>query len=136
MLFRNNFRKKQKNYLKNNGQDTKKKNRARHRESKIISYLRNLKKEENNVKQIYEERLRVSTENQFQLNGRLITDHREQMWRVWTVDSVDNMPQQQKKFIVQQLQVQQNSQNRKFIGFFKVKKLIVKNYYLFKKGLF
>ena len=68
------------------------KNRARHRESKTISYLRNLKKEENNVKQIYEERLRVSTENQFQLNGRLITDHREQMWRVWTVDSVDNMP--------------------------------------------
>ena len=62
------------------------------------------------MKQIHKEQLRVSTEKQFQLNVRLRNEESVQMQKVWVVDSLDNMPQQQNQFILEQLQVQQKSQ--------------------------
>ena len=64
-----------------------------------------LKEEENNIKRMQEERLRVSSENQLQLFGQVINDQREQMQKV--VDSLQCMQQQQNQFIVAQLQAQQ-----------------------------
>ena len=57
-----------------------------------------LKKEENNIKRMQEERLRVSSESQLQLFGQVINDQREQMQKV--VDSLQCMQQQQNQLIV------------------------------------
>ena len=54
-----------------------------------------------------EERLRVSSENQFNLFGQVISNQREQMQKV--VDNLQNMQQQQNQLIVAQLQAQQQS---------------------------
>ena len=48
-----------------------------------------LKKEENNIKQVQEERLTAFPHNQFQLFGRVVNDQREQMQKV--VDSLQTM---------------------------------------------
>ena len=57
-----------------------------------------LKEEENNIKRMQEERLRVSSESQLQLFGQVINDQREQMQKV--VDSLQCMQQQQNQLIV------------------------------------
>ena len=99
----------------NNEEDTKNKKRTRQTGNETISYLREkaegdleLKKEENNIKRMQEERLRVSSESQLQLFGQVINDQREQMQKV--VDSLQCMQQQQNQLIVAQLQAQQQSQ--------------------------
>ena len=80
----------------NNDDDRKKKKRTRQSGSETINYLREraekdleLKKEENNIKQVQEERLTVFSHNQFQLFGRVINDQREQMQKV--VDSLQTL---------------------------------------------
>ena len=55
-----------------------------------------------------EKRRRVSSQNQFQLFGKVINDQREKMQKV--VDSLQTMQQQQNQLIVAQLQEQQQSQ--------------------------
>ena len=65
----------------NNEEDATKKKRTRPSGSETINYLHKkavsdleLKKEKNNIKQMQEERLRVSSENQIQLCGQVIND--------------------------------------------------------------
>ena len=67
-----------------------------------------LKKEENNIKRMKEERLRVSSENQLQLFGQVINDPREKMQKA--VDSLQRMQQQHNQLTVVELQAQQQSQ--------------------------
>ena len=55
-----------------------------------------------------EKRRRVSSQNQFQLFGKVINDQREKMQKV--VDSLQTMQQKQNQLIVAQLQEQQQSQ--------------------------
>ena len=55
-------------------------------------------KEENNIKKMQEERLRVSSENQLQLFGQVINDPREKMQKA--VDSLQRMQQQHNKLTV------------------------------------
>ena len=99
----------------NDKEDTKKKKRTRNSGNETMNYLHEkaendleLKKEENNIKRMKEERLRVSSENQLQLFGQVINDQRGQMQKV--VDSLQCMQQQQNQLIVVQLQAQQQSQ--------------------------
>ena len=99
----------------NNEKDTKKEKRTRQSGSETLNYLRekaenNLesKKEENNIKQMQEELLRISSENQLQLFGQVINYQRKQMQKV--ADSLQCMQQQQDQLIVVQLQAQQQSQ--------------------------
>ena len=98
----------------NDEEDTKKKNRARHSGREAINYIREkikkdlqLKKEENNIKLLHEERLRVSSENQFQLSAQVINDKREQIQKI--VDGLQCMQQHQNQLIVTQLQLQKQS---------------------------
>ena len=65
-------------------------------------------KEENNIKKMQEERLRVSSENQLQLFGQVINDPREKMQKA--VDSLQRMQQQHNQLTVVELQAQQQSQ--------------------------
>ena len=72
----------------NNEEDTKKKKRTRQSGRETINYLRKIAqnnlelKKENNIKQVQEKRLRVSSENQLELFGQAINDQREQMQKV------------------------------------------------------
>ena len=91
----------------NKKENTKK--RTRQNGSETINYLREkvkkdleLKKEENSIKQMKEEDLRVFSQNQFQLVPQVTNDQREQMQKV--PDILQTRQQQQNQLVFAQLQ--------------------------------